>query len=269
MNFSTAKEQLLEIAQEFEEASYDRYSETIEATLDKFIELSDCATCPIIKLMKDREVQNVLPSLRKCSARAEFLLEYHWAERILKHDNPAQELTHFPFYNYYVDLARFEYHSLSAVSPTKLKKILLVGSGPVCLSSICLVQQNPTLRVDNLDIDRRAVLLSDDIVEKIGLQERLKTKCAAIEDIQNFDEYDAVIIAALVGNTEDEKKTIIAHLARHMNKTQFLLLRTVHGTRSLLFPKVGKKDVEGFQTVSMIHRYQHRVNSFLIAQKFV
>ena len=61
--------------------------------------------------------------------------------------------------------------------------------------------------------------------------------CANIgKDEVNLSQFDVVHVAALVGNTSEEKTLIIADVVRRMKAGALLILRTAHSLRSLLYP---------------------------------
>ncbi|KAF3016814.1 hypothetical protein E8E14_010316 [Neopestalotiopsis sp. 37M] len=114
-------------------------------------ESHDSAT--VKKVLTNRRIAKILPTLRRISSESECCLETHWSERIVAESlsrgggggGPEEEealrlLRSFPYYQNYVELARMELCALYAVEPLMPRRVAFVGSGPLPLTSLCLLQ---------------------------------------------------------------------------------------------------------------------------------
>ncbi|KAK4235197.1 putative nicotianamine synthase [Achaetomium macrosporum] len=90
-------------------------------------------------------IHPLLPSLRQICASAESCLELHWAEHILAgQDQGSQEvlarLKSFPYYANYEELTRLELCAILSATRTAPRRVAFLGSGPLPLTSLCLLQ---------------------------------------------------------------------------------------------------------------------------------
>lgn len=157
-------------------------------------------------------------------------------------------LLNFPYYSNYVDLTRMELYALFSMSPTALRSFAFIGSGPLPLTSLCIAdildkQTNGStapVRVHNIDHNEQAISLSSSLCQKLGQRARSMTfQCTeAVEEKnrQDLKAFDVVYLAALVGSTKTQKKEIIGDIASRMRPGAFLVLRSAHSLRSLLYP---------------------------------
>ncbi|KAK6196900.1 hypothetical protein LQW54_011103 [Pestalotiopsis sp. IQ-011] len=107
-------------------------------------ESHDSAT--VEKVLANRRIAPILPSLRRISSQSECCLETHWSTQIAT-TGPASRpgetlalLRSFPYFQNYVELARLELCALRAVEPQTPRHIAFLGSGPLPLTSICLLR---------------------------------------------------------------------------------------------------------------------------------
>jgi nicotianamine synthase len=137
--------------------------------------------------------------------------------------------------------------ALQAVCPSPPKKIAFIGSGPLPLSAICLSQNLEESGTSNipepglpsvLNIDKvpDAISQSRILVEKLGAT-KMYFSCQEIGrsdlDLRSFD---VVFLAALVGETQEEKEKLLISVVRSMREGALVVIRTAHGLRQLLYP---------------------------------
>lgn len=266
-DFIHAKKELLEIAEDCKKTLQLNHHTPVEKILTRLVRFSACNQCPILQLLKDKEVSDAMFSVRSYMSRAEFYLEHQHAQKIYTSRNPEKTLKTYPFYEDYVNLTRFEYHSFCAVSQKPVRKILFIGAGPLSMTSICLLMHNNNLEIDNLDMDDRAVITSQRVVEKLKLEEKITSMFGSAINLTNLQKYDAIILAALVGATKEEKTAVIKHLARIMKKEQLLLIRTTTNSRRFLYPSIEAADVPDLSILCEIERGSDMVNAAIIARK--
>ncbi|ETS87434.1 hypothetical protein PFICI_01262 [Pestalotiopsis fici W106-1] len=105
-------------------------------------ESHDSAT--VKKVLANRRIAKILPALRRISSESECCLETYWSERIVSASRDPEDalrlLQSFPYYQNYVELARLELCALYAVEPLLPRRIAFVGSGPLPLTSMCLLR---------------------------------------------------------------------------------------------------------------------------------
>jgi len=208
-------------------------------------------------------------------------------------DGVLERLTSFPYYENYEQLTRLELFAISSVGPLP-RKIAFIGSGPLPLSSLCLLQmlkngtgtakgssrmhfmRDPSepdgdVVILNIDRDEAAIAASLRLSMELGDEGRgMEFICTeAGSDAQDLREFDAVFIAALVGLSQAEKEDIVLKVAAKMRDGAILVIRSTWGLRTCLYPEMdmttetllGKLDV-----CLVVHPYSQVVNSIIIAR---
>jgi nicotianamine synthase len=153
-------------------------------------------------------------------------------------------LQRFPYYQNYVDLSRLESSLLNAFllphTRTSPLKIAFVGSGPLPLTSFCLLDTFTNATIHNIDCDVDAISQSKELSRRLGYGERMTFACedAHVQCVGGTDwkTFDVVFLAALVGMTSDEKKSILQGLGGKLKKGCLIVCRSARGLRSVLYP---------------------------------
>ena len=205
-----------------------------------------------------------------CS-EAEYLLEMHWAERIAMAPDAgaaAALLESFPYYANYEELTRLEINALLSVEPKLPAKVAFVGSGPLPLTSLqflwalesgCLPGSHPAqglsyriggadgnIELLNIDHDEPAIRTAKALVAKLGPRGRGMgfMNAAAESDAYDLRRFDAVYLAALVGETQGQKENLLLKVAGKMREGALVVMRTSWGLRSCLYPVSGRRQKE-------------------------
>ena len=147
-------------------------------------------------------------------------------------------LKSFPYYENYVDLTRLELSAIHAAQPTPPGSIAFIGSGPLPLSSICLARSEGKPRVLNIDHNADAIDRSKELWKNLGATaENIHFNCVGADDSTiSLEDYDVVYLAALVGNTQEQKEYLLRNVVRRMRKGSLVVVRSAHGLRRLLYP---------------------------------
>jgi len=130
-----------------------------------------------------------------------------------------------------------------------LGRIAFIGSGPLPLTSLCVLQSlNRTIpaqeseesaktRILNIDSSLVAVSQSQRLCEVLGSQwsegMEFSHSAAGEEDLNSFD---VVFLAALVGNTQEEKECVLEGVVGRMRRGGLVVVRSARGCRGLLYP---------------------------------
>lgn len=147
-------------------------------------------------------------------------------------------LSSFPYYQNYVDLARLEYSIISAFLDTQPQNFAFVGSGPLPLTSLCLLDHCPNSIVLNIDRDTEAVRLSERLCRKLGFEDRVNFSCADITQQTDIDwkVFGVVFLAALVGEDTGSKMRILCDLRSKLSTGTLIIVRSAKGLREILYP---------------------------------
>jgi nicotianamine synthase len=78
------------------------------------------------------------------------------------------------------------------------------------------------------------------------------------------------VVAALVGVSRAEKREVLSAIGKTMEPGAFLMVRSAHGLRTLLYPRVEVEDVAeaaGCVPQMLVHPLGDVVNSVLVARR--
>ncbi len=220
-------------------------------------------------VLADPRVGACAPRLRALCADGEFRLERHWAERILASRDPDGELASFPYLDNYRRLTALELHTLTGVGLDRgrLRRACVLGSGPLPLSAL-LMARELAVPVDAVDIDLEATDLAGAVALRVADGRRIRTYQADAAHHPGAADADLVLLAALVGADAAAKREVITAVARRMRPGAFLLIRSAHRLRTLLYPPVDPADVagvEGLTPLAEVHPLDDVVNSVIVA----
>lgn len=236
----------------------------VDGLFDRLVRLvltAPAETVPAV--LNDVEVQHLAPRLRALCARGEGELEHAWAKRILAAGSAREELLRFPYVGNYRQLSRMEIGMLASALPSRVRSLAFVGSGPLPLSSLFLAAELE-VHVDNFDRDPVALSEGARVAAALGHG----ALCFREADVLDADlsGYDVVVLAALVGDTLEAKRRILARLAATMRPGAILLARSARGMRTLLYPPIDRTALDGFELLTEVHPVNDVINSAILAR---
>jgi nicotianamine synthase len=201
---------------------------------------------------------------RLCSA-GESALEQYWADRVATASDPWAELERFPYVDNYRDLTRLEVSALAAVGAVP-REVAMVGSGPLPLSGLFLAEEHGA-DVLLVDRDEECLELGDQLVVALDRGSRFRSlRADATTDRVDLTRYDTVLLAALVGTDDDEKRDCLRRTAAAMRPGAHLVVRSAAGLRELLYPPVDLVGVDQLRPLLEVHPHHDVVNSVVIAE---
>ncbi|KAH9862771.1 hypothetical protein J1614_010864 [Plenodomus biglobosus] len=226
---------------------------------------------------------NLCQRLHPICATAEGELESHWAKRIIATSkaskttpNPSPNpLSTFPYHQNYIDLSRLECATLDAFLPSPPNTLAFVGSGPLPLTSLCILDRYPHATIHNIDRDRAALHASRELSTQLGHGARMTFGCADVsgegssdgEEKTDWHAFDVVFLAALVGLESHAKIGILEGLARKVRPGTLVVARSAKGLRSVLYPVLElDEDLEraGYEVLVEVHPWTKVVNSVVV-----
>jgi nicotianamine synthase len=136
------------------------------------------------------------------------------------------------------------------------KKIAFIGSGPLPLSSLCMLDilssrfspfssistatQNPKgpVTILNIDNDHLAISKSSQLCQQLGAKGTGMEFLCTDANGQEYDlgDCDVVFLAALVGESQEEKEALLENVAKKMRSGALLLIRSADRQRILMYP---------------------------------
>lgn len=215
------------------------------------------------EILAHPEVEGRRSAIRDLSARGETELEHAWAERIATSSDPAAALAEFPYLDNYHRLTALEVRLLTHAGGTPTS-VAVLGCGPLPLSTVGYADALGC-SVVGLDRDPIAVDLARRFTSRIGT-ERVQFEQADAADV-DLTAHDAVVLAALVGESPSAKATILRQMAEAMRPGAMLLARSARGLRTLLYPPVDLNAMPGFEVLEVVHPTDDVVNSVVVARR--
>jgi len=209
------------------------------------------------------EVRRRRDAVRDLSARGETALEHAWAERIVTAPDAHAALTAFPYLDNYDRLTALETRLLTQAGGTPAS-VAVVGCGPLPLSALGYADALGCAVV-GLDRDAAAVDRARKVADRVGPAgvrfEQADATDAALAG------HDAVVLAALVGETPSAKAVILGRMAEAMRPGALLLARSARGLRTLLYPPVDLSSMPGFEVLEVLHPTDDVINSVVVARR--
>lgn len=214
-------------------------------------------------ILAHEEVSRRRDAVRDLSARGETALEHAWAERIAAAPDARDALTAFPYLDNYRRLTDLEVRLLTGAGDAPAT-VAVLGCGPLPLSALGYAAALGC-PVVGLDRDPAAVALARQVSARVGAPPvRFEEADAADADLAG---YDAVVLAALVGETPSAKAGILRRVAGAMRPGALLLARSARGLRTLLYPPVDVSAMPGFEVLEVVHPTDDVVNSVVVARR--
>lgn len=215
------------------------------------------------EILTHPEVEGRKNAIRDLSARGETALEHAWAERIATAPDPGAALARFPYLDNYHRLTALEVRLLTHAGSTPTS-VAVLGCGPLPLSTVGYAHALGC-PVVGLDRDPAAVALARQVTTRIGTP-RVRFEQADAADV-DLTAHDAVVLAALVGESPSAKAAILGQMAEAMRPGAMLLARSARGLRTLLYPPVDLNAVPGFEVLEVVHPTDDVVNSVVVARR--
>ncbi|KAH5106895.1 hypothetical protein HBI46_101220 [Parastagonospora nodorum] len=229
-------------------------------------------------LFSIRGANELYEELRPLCAAAEGELEKFWAGRIIQDAeaqptlDPKSLLASFPYHQNYIDLSNLEMATLSAYLSHNLppKNIAFIGSGPLPLTSLCILDRYPSSTVHNIDRDATALSVSKTLCQKLGYDRMTFSRedITAQESKTKWEDFDVVFLAALVGCDTASKISILKSLAQKLTVGTLVVARSAKGLREVLYPVLElSNELEretGLEILVEVHPWTKVVNSVVV-----
>lgn len=232
-------------------------------------------------------MQAIIPELRQLWGDAEYLLELDFARKVISGTPSIPDCRRlyesFPYLDQYRQLARMETNTLDTALGEKglppVRKIAFLGSGPTPFSALCFRERlGPAVEIVNIDrspeaIDhgqRMALSLGHEFSGNMGFvraevavpasspsssdggtngapaSPAATTEALALPDLSNCD---LVHFAALIGETERDKRDLLIAVAKAMRPGSLIMLRSTDSLRQCLYPKM---DVDCWEVLDVV-----------------
>lgn len=219
-----------------------------------------------LQILNDPRITSILPKLRDLWAKAAGELEDSWASSILSAGTPkkgiqdpqtsitsenfsnngtlAKELlASYPRLQNYKATIPVELGVISIAIGSFPSSIAMLGSGPLPLTSLSIMdfaaEKGHGMRILNIDVVPERIRSSEKIFSLLGQKYSgvsHQVADAAGDDLSDLSNYDAVYVASLIGNSDEDKIGVLRNTAKRMRKGAVLVVRSSSGLSRLLWP---------------------------------
>ena len=205
--------------------------EALFAELDALLEgVDDTFTDWILEHPQFVPIRERLHAIR---AEYEYVRERDLA-RALVAAGDESPLERFRSHEWYEEAHRFE---LEALAPYDLGRVLVVGAGPFPTTAISLMRAYPNARVACVELRAEAYTLATQVA-RISKCPQLEVIHADAMRMEDFSDYDCVLVGTVVGVGVAEKRRVVEHFLRHVPASTLLIIRTAIGPGRVVYPSV-------------------------------
>lgn len=201
--------------------------------------------------------------LQKICQLAEYELEKHWAQKIIKGVDDSILTRSFPYFDNYTKLTQLEWFSLLSCTIHQRHDICFVGGGPLPLTAIILAEKY-VKSVTVLDRDSEACQISRRLIKKLKLDKKIEITEADACEYDDFKKFNVIMIAALAGIEKTEKEKILLKIKQDASKETHILARSSWGMRELLYKPLDNKVSRLFYPIMEVLPQNDVINSVVI-----
>lgn len=237
--------------------------------------------------MDDPRIQALIPELWQIWGDAEYLLELQFARKVISGGSSTSKCRQlwetFPYMDQYRQLARMETNTLDTALGEKglppVCRIAFLGAGPAPFSALCFRERlGPEVEIVNIDRSVEAIEHGRGVARGLG-DESMKfvqaevsmgglTPVSSEDDeagvsatsslssspseelaIPSLKDCDLVHFAALIGETEKDKRDLLIAVAKSMRPGALIMLRSTDSLRQILYPRM---DVDCWEVLSVV-----------------
>lgn len=228
--------------------------------------------------MDDPRIQALIPELWQIWGDAEYLLELDFARKVMlgapSTSKCRQIWETFPYIDQYRQLARMETNTLDTALGEKdlppVRKIAFLGSGPTPFTALCFRERlGPEVDIVNIDRSVEAIDHGRGVARCLGDETmgfvQAEVSTGALTPVSSDDEAsvpsspklpmpdlqdcDLVHFAALIGETETDKRDLLVAVAKSMRPGALIMLRSTDSLRQVLYPRM---DVDCWEVLSVV-----------------
>jgi hypothetical protein len=135
---------------------------------------------------------------------------------------------------WYEEAHEFE---LQALAPYAPKRLLVVGAGPFPTTALSFMHAHPDATVACIELRAEAYTLATQVA-RISNCEDLRVIHADALTIEDFSEYDCVLVGTIVGVNEQDKRRVVEHFLKYVPPSTLLIIRTAIGPGRIVYPSV-------------------------------
>lgn len=187
----------------------------------------------------DPSLTEALKELPKIYAKMEALVEVEKAKKWLSKKDSAEELHKTIFQGTdYINL----WASEAKLMLNLPQKFMFLGSGAIPFTAMAVANQYPNLEITCLDCDPVACDLSQQIIQKVNLQNNIKVACT-IAQHWVYSPKEVIFCASLI----EGKEELYDHLY-HQNVQRFMVRHTT-GARQFLYAPAPEPNIQHYTEI--------------------
>jgi len=135
---------------------------------------------------------------------------------------------------------------LEALAPYAPQRLLVVGAGPFPTTALSFMRAHPGAIVACIELRAEAYTLATQVA-RISNCEDLQIIHADALNLEDFSDYDCVIVGTVVGISEAEKSRVVEHFLKFVPASTLLILRTAIGPGRIVYPSVDLNQLAGIE----------------------
>lgn len=188
-----------------------------------------------------QDARNGLPQL---CARAEYENERHWAERFLQQPVFNKDvLGTFCDYDNYIDMVESEL-ALIGKYRNGMRGFSFVGGGPLPMTVMVMAMHLPDVQFECVDWNTDACLLAQGLIEKMGLQNRIRVVHAKAQDYMPPSDLFPIVASLIEGKPAVyeayQKAGVKAFIVRDAEDVYEFVYRPAERPDAALWREAGK-----------------------------
>jgi len=216
----------------------DARQEALFAELDALLLGADEAF--VESILEHPEFVPIRERVHTIRAEYEYVRERDLA-RALVAAGDESPLDKFRSNDWYEQAHRFELEALAPYAPSR---VLVVGAGPFPTTAISLMRAYPQAHVACVELRAEAYTLATQVA-RISDCPQLEVIHADAMRMQDFSQFDCVLVGTVVGVSAAEKRGVVEHFLEHVPASALLVLRTAIGPGRVVYPSVDLEQLSG------------------------
>ena len=193
-------------------------------------------------ILEHPQFQPVKQRLHQVRAEYEYDRERDLA-RALVAAGDESPLASFRSAGWYEEAHKFE---LEALAPYAPRRLLVVGAGPFPTTALSFMRAHPGASVACIELRAEAFTLATQVA-RISHCEGLQVIHGDALNVEDFSDYDCVIVGTVVGVSEAEKHRVVEHFLKFVPASTLLVLRTAIGPGRIVYPCVDLNQLAGIE----------------------
>ncbi|RKF60829.1 Nicotianamine synthase 9 [Erysiphe neolycopersici] len=191
-------------------------------------------------ILENPRVSEIKSDLRNFCSEIECDLEKEWGLKAAGDEKVCARIRGNFYFDTYSKLVNAELSVIQSLLSKPIKKIAFIGSGAMPLTSLCLMGRltdTPTnISILNIDRDAEALEISKILCERLGSKaQEMEFYLAEAGSSLELEDFDVVYVAALVGNTQEQKEDVLEQVTSRMRPGALLVTRGGRKLRSLIY----------------------------------